>query len=80
MQIPFSGGCVIRANCINFTDFRLWHSTSSPPEYDIVSLYMVSFYCFVTKAYARRPVAVASVELRLREHRTLLRLAGRQAS
>ncbi len=28
-------------------------------EYDIASLYMVSFYCFVTKACARRPARVA---------------------
>ncbi len=32
-------------------------------EYDIASLYLVSFYCFVTKACARRPGAAASVEL-----------------
>ena len=43
-----------------------------PPEYDIPSLYMVSFYCFVTKACARRPGAAASVERRRRERRTLL--------
>ena len=36
----------------------------SQPEYDIASLYMVSFYCFVTKACARRPGAAASVERR----------------
>jgi hypothetical protein len=30
------------------------------PEYDIASLYMVSFFCFVTKACARRPGAAAS--------------------
>ena len=29
-------------------------------EYDIASLHMVSFYCFVTKACARRPCAAAS--------------------
>jgi hypothetical protein len=39
------------------------------PKYDIASLYMVSFYCFVTKACGRRPGAAASVE---RERRTLL--------
>jgi hypothetical protein len=44
----------------------------SPAEYDIASLYMVSFYCFVTKACARRPSAAASVERRRRERRTLL--------
>jgi hypothetical protein len=33
-------------------------------EYDIASLYMVSVYCFVTKACARRPGAAASVERR----------------
>ncbi len=37
------------------------------PEYDIASLYMVSFYCFVAKACARRPGAAASVERRRRE-------------
>jgi hypothetical protein len=42
------------------------------PEYDIASLYMVSFYCFVTKACVRRPSAAASVEQRRRERRTLL--------
>ena len=41
-------------------------------EYDIASLYMVSFYCFVTKACARRPSAAASVDRRRRERRTLL--------
>ena len=33
---------------------------------------MVSVYCLVTKACARRPGAAASVERRRREHRTLL--------
>ncbi len=42
------------------------------PEYDIASLYTVSFYCFVTKACARRPGTAASVERRRRERRTLL--------
>ncbi len=41
-------------------------------EYDIVSLFMVRFYCFVTKACARRPGAAASAERRRRERRTLL--------
>jgi hypothetical protein len=41
-------------------------------EYDIASLYMVSFYYFVTKACARRPGAAASVERMRRERRTLL--------
>ena len=41
------------------------------PEYDIASLYMASFYCFVTKAYARRPGAAASA---------LHCVQGRQAS
>ena len=41
-------------------------------EYDIASLYMVSFYCFVAKACARRPSAAASVERRRHERRTLL--------
>ena len=41
-------------------------------EFDIASLYTVSFYCFVTKAYARRTGAAASVERRLCERRTLL--------
>ncbi len=36
-------------------------------EYDIASRYMVSFYCFVTKACVRRPGAAASVERRRRE-------------
>ena len=54
--------------------------THIPPEYDIASLYMVSFYCFVTKACARRPGAAASVERRRREHRTLLAgVAGKLA-
>ncbi len=44
-------------------------------EYDIVSLIMVSFYCFVTKACARRPGAAASVERRQRECRMLLAAA-----
>ncbi len=44
----------------------------NPPEYDIASLYIVSFHCFVTKACVRRPGAAASVELRRRERRTLL--------
>jgi hypothetical protein len=39
-------------------------------EYDIASLFVVSFYCFVTKACARRPGAAASVERRRRERRT----------
>ncbi len=42
-------------------------------EYDIASLHMVSVYCFVTKACARRPGAAASMELagaaRLRQAR-----------
>ena len=33
---------------------------------------MVSFYCFVTKACARKPCTAASVERRRRERRTLL--------
>jgi hypothetical protein len=41
-------------------------------EYDIASLYIVSFHCFVIKACARRPGAAASVERRRRERRTLL--------
>ena len=41
-------------------------------EYDIASLHMVSFYCFVTKACARRPGAAASKERRQCERRTLL--------
>ena len=41
-------------------------------EYDIPSLCMVSFYCFVAKACARRPGAAASVKHRRRERRTLL--------
>ncbi len=49
-------------------------------EYVIVSLYMVSFYCFVTKACARRSGAAASMERRQRERRTLLAGAGRRAS
>ena len=46
--------------------------TDSVPQYDIASLYMVRFYCFVTKACTRRPGAAASVERRRRERRTLL--------
>ena len=42
------------------------------PEYDIASLFLVNFYCFVTKACARRPGAAASIERRRRERRTLL--------
>ncbi len=42
-------------------------SACTQPEYDIASLYMVSVYCFVTKACARRPGAAASVECRRRE-------------
>ena len=42
------------------------------PECDIASLFMVSVYCFVTKACVRRPGAAASVERRRRERRTLL--------
>ncbi len=41
-------------------------------EYDIASLCLVSFYCFVTKAFAKKPGAAASVERRRREGRTLL--------
>ncbi len=46
--------------------------------------FLVSFYCFVTKALARMPGAAASVECRRRERRTLLagtagELAGRHA-
>ncbi len=41
-------------------------------EYDIASLFMVGFYCFVTKVCARRPGADTSVERRQRERRTLL--------
>ncbi len=48
------------------------HAGDVSAEYDIASLYMVSFYCFVTKACARRPGAAASVECRRRERRTLL--------
>ena len=40
-------------------------------EYDIALLYMVSVYCFVTKACARRRGAAASVE-----RRRLILLAG----
>jgi hypothetical protein len=52
------------------------------PEYDIASLFMVGFYCFVTKACARRPGAAASMEHRRRERRALLAgaAAGRRAS
>ena len=32
----------------------------APPEYDIASLYMVSVYCFVTKACTRRSGTTAS--------------------
>ena len=42
------------------------------PEYDIASLFMLSFYCFVTKACARRPGTAASVEHTRRERHTLL--------
>ncbi len=42
----------------------------------IASLFMVSFYCFVTKACAERPDAAASVERRRRERRTLLAWAA----
>ncbi len=41
-------------------------------EYDIASLCMVSDYCFVTEACARRPGAAASVERRRCERRNLL--------
>ena len=43
---------------------RCVHCYDSVTEYDIASLYMVSFYCFVTEACARRPGAAASVEHR----------------
>ncbi len=33
--------------------------TAGYPEYDIASLFLVSFYCFVTKACARRPGAAS---------------------
>ncbi len=49
-------------------------------EYDIASLCLVSFYCFVTKTCARRPGAAASMERRRRERRTLLVVRGRRAS
>ena len=45
-----------------YAHFAEYHS-----EYDIASLFMVSFYCFVTKAYARRPGAAVRVERRRRE-------------
>ncbi len=48
-------------------------------EYDIASLYMISFYCFVTEACARRPGAATSVEHRQCERRTLL-TGSQQAS
>ena len=42
-------GCNLLNNCPRARD----HSARAhPPEYDIASLYMVSFYCFVTKACA----------------------------
>ncbi len=44
----------------------------TPAEYDIASLFVVSFYCFVTKACARKTGAAARVERRRRERRTLL--------
>ncbi len=40
-------------------------------EYDIASLCMIRFYCFVTKACARRLGAAASVEHRRRKRHTL---------
>jgi hypothetical protein len=46
--------------------------TAVRAEYDIASLHMISFYCFVTKACVRRPGTAASVERRRREPRTLL--------
>ncbi len=48
--------------------------TGAAAEYDIASLFMVSFYCFVTIARARRSGAAAnlSVERRRRERRALL--------
>jgi hypothetical protein len=48
------------------------HILIHAPEYDIASLYMVSFYCLVTKACARKPGAATRVERRRRERRTLL--------
>jgi hypothetical protein len=53
-------------------------SGAAGAEYDIASLYMVSFYCFVTKACDRRPGAAASVERWRRERRTVP--CGRRAS
>ena len=48
-------------------------------EYDIASLYMVSSYCFVTKASARRPGAAASVERRRASRSDTVTLAASQA-
>ncbi len=55
-----------------FASHRAGRAGEFLPEYDIASLFMVSFYCFVIKACARRPGAAASVERRRRERRTLL--------
>ena len=41
-------------------------------EYDNASLFIFSFYCFMTKACARRPGAAASVERRRCKRHTLL--------
>jgi hypothetical protein len=47
-------------------------ATACSPEYDVASLYLVSFYSYVTKACARRPGATANVERRRRDSRTML--------
>ena len=59
------GACVLRAALRE--QVSEYDMTARALEYDIASLNMVTFYCFVTKACARRPGAAASVERRRRE-------------
>ncbi len=56
-------------------------SVITQAEYNIVLLFLVRIYCFVTKACTRRPGAAASVEHRRRDRHTLLAgAAGEQTT
>jgi hypothetical protein len=64
--------CLKTSRLLTCTSLRTEVSADAYAEYDIASLYMDSFYCFVTKACVRRPGAAARVKRRRNKRRTLL--------
>jgi hypothetical protein len=70
--VNVSGSAVLLRTAMLTPQYLHTQRVQLQPEYDIASLCMVSFYCFVIKACAKRPGAAASEERRRRERRTLL--------